>query len=140
MLQREVFSTAKFRQRLGRVRLTSVFQLFEGFFARLFTGFILHLGTLAAGDVLFKIGFADTQGGVQIAVSAFVHHDVWDDALGLDGATTWGVVPRGGDLQTGVSRQLANGLHRALAEGLAAHDGGLAKHPRRFHWPRQSLR
>ncbi|MPM90811.1 hypothetical protein SDC9_137933 [bioreactor metagenome] len=74
--------------------------------------------------MLFQIGFTRTQRCVQVAVSGFVHPHVGHDALGLDGAAAWRVVARGGQLDAGVGAERAHGLHRALAEGLRAHDGG----------------
>ena len=80
--------------------------------------------TLAAHQVLVEVGLAHAQGGEHVAFGGLVEHDVGHDALGLDRGAARRVVARGGDLQRGVGGELAHRLHRALAEGLRAHDGG----------------
>ena len=74
--------------------------------------------------MFFQIGFAGAQGAEQIAFGRFVHHDVGHDALGLDRLAARRVVARRGQLDAGIWAQRTHGLHRALAKGLGAHDGG----------------
>ena len=74
--------------------------------------------------MLLKIGFAHAQRGVRAALGRVVDHDVRHDALGLNGLAARRVVARRGDLQRRVRAERAHGLHRTLAERLAAHDGG----------------
>jgi len=59
-----------------------------------------------------------------IAVRRFIDQHVRHDAFGLDRAAARRVVARGGQLDRRIGGELANGLHRTLAESLRAHDGG----------------
>ena len=122
--QLEVLGGAELGQRLGRLLLLGLLllELLARFLAGLLAGLVLLL--VGAAQVLLQVGLAHAQRGEHVALGGFVEPDVGHDALGLDRAAAGRVVARGGDLQRGVGRQRAHGLHRALAEGLRAHDGG----------------
>ena len=73
---------------------------------------------------MIQISFAHAQDGVGAALDGLIDHHVRDDAGGLDGLARGRVVAGRGDLQAGIGAERAHGLHRSLAEGLAAHHGG----------------
>ena len=79
----EVFGAAELGQRLGRLgRALGRFFLepLARFLARLGARLVLHLGALAAFEVLVEIGLARAQRGEQVALGGLVEHHVGDDA------------------------------------------------------------
>ena len=74
--------------------------------------------------MFFQVRLTGAQGGIGAAFFGVVHHHIGHDAFGLDGLAAGRVVARGGDFEARVRAQGAEGLHRALAKSLAAHNGG----------------
>src|SRR6185369_11216708 len=120
----KVLGAAELGRRLRRTvaRRDLGLVLLARFVARLLARLVLDLGALAALQVLLEVGFASAKRREQVAFGGLVEHDVGNDALGLDRRTARRKVARGRDLERGVGRELADRLHRSLAERLRTHD------------------
>ena len=125
MQQREILVAAQ----LGRTPLLwrfpgILFEPFEcqlaGFFAVGIFGFCV---TLSTAQMFFKISLAGAQSCKRAAFQGFVNHHIRDDALGLNRLATGCVVAGGGELDASVWTERPDGLYRALAKSLVAHDG-----------------
>ncbi len=79
---------------------------------------VLLLFRLAVGEVPGEVGLAHARE----RVGRVLDHDVRLDAQGLDRAAARRVVARRGELDGRVVAERHDGLHRALAERLRAHD------------------
>src|SRR3990167_1922370 len=75
---------------------------------------------LGVGKVTGQVGLAQIEGGV----CGIFHHDVRNDALGLDGAPLGCEIACRGELDGSAVVHWQDGLYRTLAEGLRAHDDG----------------
>ena len=73
--------------------------------------------------MLVQVRLAGAQNGEGAAFFGVVHHDVRHDAPCLDRPSAGRVVAGSGQLQARVRAERPHGLHRALAESLAAQDG-----------------
>ena len=124
--QGEVFLATKFGQFQGLgIGLGFFVKLFQGFFALFYAFGIGGLfSTLTVADMVFQIRLALTQCCVEIAFFGFIDHHIGHDTCCLDGFSVRSVIAGSGNFQAGLWPQGAYGLHRALAKGLAAHDGG----------------
>ena len=86
---------------------------------------LLAVGVLlTVGQAVAKVGLTHREAGLDAFQLVGLQLDVRRDAFRLDAAPIRRVVTRGGELDGAIIGQGQDGLHRALAEGLAANDDG----------------